>query len=68
MAIFKVRCFNDGQWDQVEPREVEAANAKEAAERVCGIPLAEGGVMGRLRAEVYPQYEAGKKKLFYVPH
>jgi hypothetical protein len=67
MPIFKVKCYNAGLWDQVEPREVEANSEHEAAERICGRPLTEHGVPGRLRAEVYLPSQPGKKKLFYIP-
>lgn len=67
MPVFKVRCFNAGQWDGVEPRDVEARDEHEAAERICGGPLVDSGIPGRLRAQVHPPSEPAKKKLFYEP-
>ena len=35
-------CFHYGLWDNAEPEVVEAHNARAAAEKVCGRPLAQG--------------------------
>jgi hypothetical protein len=52
---FKVMTYDRGKWDYLEPRIVEARNAKEAAEKVCGSPLIKGsGKLGNLRAKVWP--------------
>ena len=55
MPHFKVMTYDRGRWDYLEPRIVEARNAKEAAEKVCGSPLAKGFDKPRnLRAKVWP--------------
>ena len=66
MPRFKVRCYERAIWDKIEPRDIEAQDEQEAAESVCGEPLLERGVAGRLRAEVWPLSSPGAKKLFYV--
>ncbi len=43
MPRFKVRCFEAGKWDEIEPRDIEAQDEHEAAERICGEPLIEAG-------------------------
>ena len=43
MPRFKVRCYERGTWDKIEPREVEARDERETAESVCGEPLLEAG-------------------------
>lgn len=67
MQAFKVRCFNAGIWDGHEPRDVEANNALEAAERICGAPLIEAGKIGSFRAEVYVASAPNVKKQFFDP-
>ena len=67
MRIFTVMCFEAGQWDQKEPRDIEARDEQEAAERVCGGPLVAAGKPGQLRAQVSPSSKPGVKKMFYVP-
>ena len=37
MPVFSVTCYNSGIWDKLEPRIVEARDAKEAAEMACGM-------------------------------
>ena len=55
MPRFKVMTYDRGRWDYLEPRIVEARNAKEAAEKVCGSPLIKGSDKpGNLRAKVWP--------------
>lgn len=67
MPRFKVRCYQRGEWDGHEPRDVEAQKEQEAAEQVCGEALVEGRVtLGTLRAEVWPASSPGEKKLFRV--
>jgi len=52
---FKVMTYDRGKWDYLEPRIVEARNAKEAAEKVCGSPLIEGSDRPEnLRTKVWP--------------
>ena len=67
MQRFKVRRYEMGKWDGVEPRDIEAENEKEAAEAVCGESLTEEGAkLGLLCAEVWLPSSPGKKKQFYV--
>jgi hypothetical protein len=51
--IYQVQHWPDGQWD---PRhnwqKVEASTEKEAAEKVCGLPLRQEGRLAQLRARV----------------
>ena len=55
MPHFKVMTYDRGKWDYLEPRIVEARNAKEAAEKVCGSPLIKGSdKLGNLRTKVWP--------------
>ena len=42
MPLFRVMCYRDGVWDLLEPRVVEANNARQAAEKVCGGVVVEG--------------------------
>lgn len=65
MPIYHVKCYESGRWDDQKPREVEANDAKEAAEAVCGEPLRDAGKLGQLRAQVWPQGSPGDKRLFY---
>jgi len=67
MSNFKVRCYEGGVWDEIEPHEIEAQDEQEAAETVCGEHLVERGKPGQLRAEVWQPSSPGEKKLFYVP-
>ena len=66
MPRFMVRCYEGGIWDNIEPRDIEAQDEREAAESVCGGPLVEAGKPGLLRAEVWPLSSPSAKKLFYV--
>jgi len=66
MPRFKVRLYNRGEWNQEEPREVEAADAREAAAITCGDGLTDQGKLGQLRAEVWPAANPRNKSLFYV--
>ena len=66
MPRFKVRCYESGKWDEIEPRDIEAQDEREAAESVCGGPLVEAGKLGQLRAEVWPVSLPSDKKHFYV--
>jgi hypothetical protein len=54
MQTFKVVCYEAGEWDLARARVVEAQDAQEAAERVCGGPLLSRGNIGQLRAQVAP--------------
>ncbi len=67
MRRFRVICFQAGVWDKMKPREIEAKDEREAAERVCGGPLVEAGKPGQLRAQVSPSSKPSEKKMFYVP-
>ncbi len=66
MPRFKVRCYESGKWDKIEPRDIEAEDEQEAAESVCGGPLIVVGKLGQLRAEVWAPSSPGAKKFFYV--
>ena len=55
MPRFKVMTYDRGRWDYLEPRIVEARNAKEAAEKVFSSPLIEGlASPENLRTKVWP--------------
>ena len=54
MPIFMVSCYVRAVSDGNEARKIEAKDALEAAEKVCGGPLIEGGKPGQLRAVVSP--------------
>jgi hypothetical protein len=43
MPLFRVMCYRDGVWDLLEPQVVEANNARQAAEKVCGGVVVEVG-------------------------
>ncbi len=66
MPRYKVRCYESGKWDEIEPRDIEAQNEREAAESVCGGPLLGAGKLGQLRAEVWPVARPRDKTAFYV--
>ena len=67
MPRFKVRCFNAGEWDGIEPQGVDAQNEQAAAEHVCGEPLIDdAGKPGQFRVEVWPEAIPWAKKLFYA--
>lgn len=65
MPIFSVRLYLGGIWDQGEPRPVEAEDARMAAELASREPLLPRGCAGQLRAEVWPESQAARKRLFY---
>ncbi len=67
MPCFKVRCYESGKWDGIEPRDIEAQDEREAAERICGGPLIEMGKPGQLRAQVWLASKPTAKKMFYIP-
>ncbi len=67
MQTFKVKCYNAGVWDGKEPRDVQGDNEQDAAERICGAKLTDGGKPGQYRAEVWLPSKPGAKKCFYVP-
>jgi hypothetical protein len=51
--IYQVQHWPNGQWNRQDNwRKVEAASAKEAAEKVCGLALTEAGRLTQLRARV----------------
>ena len=51
--IYQVQYLPNGQWDREHNwRKVEAGTEKEAAEKVCGRPLAQAGKLAQLRARV----------------
>jgi hypothetical protein len=65
MLIFKVKCYHGGIWDEKEPKETKAQDEMRAAERVCGGPLIEGGMLGKLRAQVWRPSKPSAKRMFY---
>jgi hypothetical protein len=67
MPQFKVMCYESGISDGKEARNIEARNEREAAERVCGIPLAERGKQGQHRATVWLAEWPDKKTPFFDP-
>lgn len=67
MQSFRVRCYEAGKWDKIEPRDIEAQDEREAAERVCGRPLVEGGKPGQLRAQVWSASKPSARKMLYIP-
>ncbi|MEX2449401.1 MAG: hypothetical protein WD407_00935 [Rhodospirillales bacterium] len=52
MPLFTVSVYVGEKWDGNAPRQIEAQDEREAAERVCGIPLTETGLPQHLRATV----------------
>ena len=67
MQTFKVVCYEAGEWDLARARVVEAQDAQEAAERVCGGPLLSRGNIGQLRAQVAPISRPRSTTTFYAP-
>jgi hypothetical protein len=59
--------YEAGEWDLANARVVEAQDAQEAAERVCGGPLLSKGNIGQLRAQVTPISRPRSKTTFYAP-
>ena len=53
MPIFTVWCYVGGKRN--DPRRIEAKDALDAAENVCGGPLIEGSKPGTILAEVLAQ-------------
>jgi hypothetical protein len=50
---YQVQHWPNGQWDREHNwRKIEAGTEKEAAEKVCGLPLKEEGRLSQLRARV----------------
>ena len=50
---YQVQHWLNGQWNREHNwRKVEAGSEKEAAEKVCGLPLTERGTLAQLRARV----------------
>jgi len=50
---YQVQHWPNGQWSPEHNwRKVEAGSEKEAAEKVCGLPLREAGRLSQLRARV----------------
>ncbi len=67
MPRFKVKCYKAAKWDGIKPHDIKAQDEQEAAERVCGGPLIEGGKPGQLRAQVWPASKPSARKMFYIP-
>jgi hypothetical protein len=67
MQTYRVRCYRAGTWDKIDSRKVEAASAREAAEKVCaGESLSEAGTIGQLRAEVWLSDRPVVKTAFFA--
>jgi hypothetical protein len=50
---YQVQHWPNGQWSPMDNWcKIEAASAKEAAEKVCGLALTDQGTLARLRARV----------------
>jgi hypothetical protein len=50
---YQVQHWPNGQWSPEHNwRKVDAGSAKEAAEKVCGLPLRQQGHLAQLRARV----------------
>jgi hypothetical protein len=64
MPIFYVMCFDGGIWDERDVERIIARNAQQAAERVCGEPLAECNIPGQLRAQATAVARPNKKTMF----
>lgn len=64
MPLFMVQCYEGGKWDGKDQRRIEAESALEAAEAVCGEPLAEGAKLGDLRAQVTSLQKPMQKVVF----
>jgi hypothetical protein len=67
MQTFRVVCYAAGEWHLANARVVEARDAQEAAERVCGGPLVSMGNIGQLRAQVTPISRPRSRTTFYAP-
>jgi hypothetical protein len=65
MAEFQVRRYENGKWDQAEPRTCEATTARQAAESLCREVLTNRGTLGKLRAEVWPTGNPKRMETFY---
>jgi hypothetical protein len=67
---YQVQLWPNGQWSpQCNWRKVEAASAKEAAEKMCGANLVEHGRLAQLRARVLAVGDLKQRSAtaFYAP-
>jgi hypothetical protein len=67
---YQVQLWPNGQWSpQYNWRKVEAASAKEAAEKACGAALVERGRLAQLRARVlaFGDLKQRSATAFYAP-
>ena len=64
--LFSVRCYKGPTKPQGGYQAVEAGDAKEAAEKLCGEPLTERGNRSRLRAMVHTNPPGGLPLTFYA--
>jgi hypothetical protein len=67
VQTFRVVRYEAGEWNLANASVVEAQDAHEAAERVCGGPLLSRGDIGQLRAQVTPISRPRSKTTFYAP-
>ena len=60
---YQVQHWPNGHWDREHNwRKVEAASEKGAAEKVCGLALAEMGTLAQLRARVLRSGDLKQRK------
>jgi hypothetical protein len=68
--IYQVQLWPNGQWSAEHNwQKVEAANEREAAEKVCGLTLSEQGKLAQLRARVLKHGDLKQRSAtsFYAP-
>jgi len=66
---YQVQHWPNGHWNPEHNwRKVEAGSEKEAAEKVCGLPLTEHGTLAQLRARVltFGDFKQRTATSFYV--
>lgn len=70
MPTWQVQLWPNGKWDEKPYQKIDAASAKEAAEKLHGGALTEVGSMGKIRAQVRPLIANGQvvtPTVFYEP-
>lgn len=65
MTIWRVRHYNDGVWDEVAPRIVEAATALAAAEAILGSGVQANGPEGAYCLSVWRAGEIPEPTYFW---
>ncbi len=66
MPKFSVLCFASGIWDDNAAVLIEAKDALEAAQNVCGGPLIEDRKLANLRAEVTAVEKPNRKTTYRI--